>query len=736
MKGKIIFWLVVIVCLFGLILSGCGGDGAFSPIQPPSSETETGKTAKVLLRINFGEERARGDALPLIKEAQRKKVSRVYGWFYGQKDYYFACDDNDECIIEKEIEPGQYYLWVAAEQELGDNVNPCVTFSFYEKNLEFREGVNEKTVLLKLEDWQPITITIPEGITPEPNEYGCFEIRGNSKSENSYYSCFDPLTASSLIGTLPLDATEINLRLNDKIYRIEPQRFLDALIFDEPISLADCQWKLATIAVMNVDIGGPNMVVANSRDVLALRFKIEAIGNDIPLSNIGIKMNGSESDVDSVELTVRESQGELFLAEEDTATNGRINFNISPLLKITAKTSRIFSVFVDIPLSAENGSKFSFSVESINGDPNFAFKEVGPEFTIARTGILSVKTDWNPPSAIVLAGSAGNNFLNINFSAEGEEFKIKSLTFQVSDGGYCGDIEGEYKDISDVSIYDGATKIAESWIGFSGKTFYFNTATTETIIPKNKDKALFTKVDMSTIDPEFDNAPGSASADVKIVLTKVEAIGTISNVLVVLYPDIESNTMILRTSRPIVEYSTPWDPMGAATILTNGYINLFNIRVAADSAGGDVLQNKVSLMFQMSDGVQISEIRILDQNGNILNYGSPVCEGDCSIGFSLNNPDFDTKGEESIKIPSGQNRTFFFWGVVSGVKTGDSIAITLLGDDACYPVGTVTEVCEESFVWSDNYRQTSLIDAPNHPQWYNGNLVPGLSEPTPYTISY
>jgi len=395
----------------------------------------------------------------------------------------------------------------------------------------------------------------------------------------------------------------------------------------------------------------------------------------------------------------------------------------------------------------------------------------GPTLTSRTKGKLTIETENNPSSAIVLAGSTGNVFTNVKLSAKYEDLRLDQLVVYVGDGSYSFNAgTGEYRDVTNVAIYDGTTKLAEASIPSTGKyTFNFDADTLT--IPKGGSKTLTIKADMSTIDPDTPDAPGTNSADLKIGLggdDGVKTTGKASNSEITgatyeVYRSSTSSVMVLRSSKPIVTLPSSSDSLGAATSLTNGNVCLYAFKVTADASGGDVLLYRTTFVFATSgSGMSLSSVYIKDQDGNtIKSADDPTDFGidGSNLAYytaTFNNPEFSHGDDkEAIKIPAGESRTFKVYGTVSGAGTGENISAFLVGDTA----STSSDVNDDNvadafgipngdfatdvgnFIWSDNYKAKSVSsnDATNTAQWYNGHLVPGLENAvstTPYVVGW
>ena len=399
----------------------------------------------------------------------------------------------------------------------------------------------------------------------------------------------------------------------------------------------------------------------------------------------------------------------------------------------------------------------------------------GPTLTSAVNGTLTIETKSNPDSVIMVAGSTGNVFTNVQLTAQDEQLDLDQIIVYVTDGSYAfSAAAGNYQDVTKVSLYVGTTKLGEAAIPSTGKyTFDFDKGTLLIEKGATKAKTIIVKADMSTVDPNTDNAPGTNSADLKIGLggeNSVKTTGKQSNTEITgssyeTYRSSTSSAMVLRTSKPTVTLPTSSNTLGAATSLSNGNVPIFAFKVTADASGGDVLLYRTTFVVASSgSGMTITNVRIDDQNGNTIKaaanptaYGMDAGE-EYYYTATFNNPDFavdDTT--ESISVSAGESRTFTVYATMAGVSTGENVTTFLVGDFATTsshvntdndaknfypaPTGDLATV-RSNFVWSDNYKQKSISgeagnNATTAKQWYNGHLVPGLGNKvstTPYVI--
>ncbi len=406
--------------------------------------------------------------------------------------------------------------------------------------------------------------------------------------------------------------------------------------------------------------------------------------------------------------------------------------------------------------------------ESLTGDD-------GPTLTSVANGTLIVETTGNPSAAIVLTGSTGNVFTNVGLTAKYEDLDVDEITVFVGDGGYAFNAAaGNYQDVTSVSLYDGTTPLGSASIPSTGK-YTFNFDKGELEVPKGgtNGKIITIKADMSTVDPDTDNAPGTNSADLKIGIGGTDGIKTTgqeSNTEITTssyetYRSSTSSEMVLRSSKPTVTLPTSNDSLGAATTLADGSQIIYAFKVTADASGGDVLLYRASFAIASSGtGITITSVRIDDEDGNTIKTAADPTSLDVNGNYeyyytaTFNDPVISNgDDEEAIKISAGTSETFKVYATIAGSSANESITTFLLGDTASSSsaVNTDNEATAfaapaadfatqvSNFIWSDNYLQDSISgtggnNATNTAQWYNGHLVSGLGNvvsTTSYIIS-
>jgi len=393
----------------------------------------------------------------------------------------------------------------------------------------------------------------------------------------------------------------------------------------------------------------------------------------------------------------------------------------------------------------------------------------GATLTYIAGGTLTVSTSSNPPAGIVIAGSTGNTMTKVRLKAKNETLDLNTFRVYVTDGGTAnGSNAGNYQDVVSVSVYDGSTLLGTHSIPSTGYyDFTFGTGTVT--IPDGGEKILTVKADIGTISPDNDNAPGTAAADLKFGIggaNGVKTTGNQSNNEITgsneTYQGSTSSAMIVHKSKPTVTYSATGATMGAATGLTNGSVNLFAFKVAADAAN-EVLLYRASFEIATSSDVNVTDLLIKDQDGNTVGAAAGAVSGyeagKLTYSTTFNNPDISVGDlKEAIEVPAGSEKTFYLWGTVANAGTGENVSVTLLGDSATTTAeasvgtsasgGSKTDANtadgysannQGNFVWSDNVVDKGLdtdgANATSYAQWYNGYTVNGLGS-TPTTSAY
>ncbi len=431
--------------------------------------------------------------------------------------------------------------------------------------------------------------------------------------------------------------------------------------------------------------------------------------------------------------------------------------------------------------TATNSSVVAYGQNSYNRATTLLVADQGPILTYAHNGSVAVSTYNNPARSLVRAGSTAVTMGNIRITASNEALDLDSLkVYMRNEASVAGTAMGGYQDITAVYLYDGATLLGSTTIPSTGNyTFNFTNGTLT--IPKDSSKVLTIKADISTINKDIDNAPGTPGVSIRVGLggkSGFQFTGVDSNSIISssseTYNGSTTTSMVIHKAIPTVVYSQPGSPMGVATSLTNGSQDLYKFRVSADGSGNEVLLYRTS--FELATGSSGQAITLTGcflkdaTNGNqIISHSAGLNPTDIDgtsknlISFTFNDPTnpsgASSNYKEAIQIFPGTARDFVLNCTVGSAASGSYVSVALLGDTASstsadnYGNPSVNSATNQAdafsaynqgnFVWSDNYKERGLAtdgaNATAWGQWYNGFLVPGLGElptSTSYAVSW
>ena len=400
----------------------------------------------------------------------------------------------------------------------------------------------------------------------------------------------------------------------------------------------------------------------------------------------------------------------------------------------------------------------------------------GAVITYAGAGTLTIANFNTPEQALILSGTTGYTVNSIKLTGTREDIVLDDLTVRIADGGLTGTGTGNYKDVANVAIYNGATKLIESNIPSTGSfkfNFSQNPASTNYVkIPADGSVTLTVKVDTAQITTQGTDNPGTPNADFAIGfggVNSVKATGQASgDTATETYQSSTSTAKILHSSAPRITVASTSNRLGAASTLSNGDIRLFAFDVTADSA-----QNRPVMIYRVSFAVTTSGNTVaglyLKQEG----VGSKISSADAEaagrqdttstgpwrVSFVFNSPDFSHgDAEEQLEISAGTTKRYYLHGTVASASAGDAVTVSLLGDTASAMTSQLTGAIATNFdqvgaatnqgnafsdggkfVWSDDHTNLSGSQtATASGIWFNGNLVDGLEKTvttTGYTIS-
>ncbi len=556
--------------------------------------------------------------------------------------------------------------------------------------------------------------------------------------------------------------------------------------------------KAASLTVTRNTLPASATIIVNQKDLVLNSWNFDATdsGEDVRITSILAAGKGqAATNTDALTLFIDEDKDGVFDSSDTTLSpvNDAIasaaassTFALSDPIIVTKGTNIHVAIKGDKDTVASNdtetwgltdtaASVIAYGVNTGNSVTESLTADDGPTLTSVANGTLVIETTGNPSAAIVLAGSTGNVFTNVGLTAKYEALDVDKLTVFVGDGSYAFNAAaGNYQDVTNVSIYDGTTLLGSASVPSTGSyTFNFDKGTL--VVPKgtNNGKIITVKADMSTVDPDTDNAPGTANADVKIGIggaSGIKTTGQESNTEITTstyetYRSSTSSEMVLKVSKPTVTLPSSSDSLGAATTLTDGSLIIYAFKVTADASGSDVLLYRTTFAIASSgSGMTVTNVRIVDEDGNTIkaaaNPTDLTSDGQFDYYYTatFNSPDVDNGDAlEAIKISAGTSKTFKVYATIAGSSANESVTTYLIGDTASTsaqvnsanqadffqaPNGDFASDVT-NFVWSDNYKQSSITgtdgnNATDTTQWYNGHLIPGLGNvvsTTSYIIS-
>jgi len=545
--------------------------------------------------------------------------------------------------------------------------------------------------------------------------------------------------------------------------------------------------KAAGLTVTRNTLPATGNVIVNQNDLVLASWNFDATdsGEDIRVTSVLVAARGqAASNTDALTLFIDNNKDGEFDSGDET---------LSPVNDAVSAAAATSTFAFDDPIIIDKGesihlalkgdkdttssddtenwgltdataSVIAYGVSTGNSVAESLTADDGATLTSVVNGTLVIETTGNPAAAIVVAGSAGNVFTNVGLTAKYENLDVDELTVFVGDGSYAftpGD--GEYRDVSSVTIYDGTSAVtAGVSIPSTGKyTFNFDKGDIEVVKGATNTKVLTVKADMSTIDPDTDNAPGTNSADIKIGFGGADGVkttgqGSNAEITTSTYEDYRSSTsseMILRSSAPTVTLPSSSDSLGAATSLTDGSLIIYAFKVTAPSDGGDVLLYRTTFAIATSgSGMTVTNVRIDDEDGNTIKSAANPTDltsdgsNDYYYTATFNDPVISNGDDkEAIKVAAGTSETFKVYATVSGSSANESLTTFLIGDTASTSSDVNTDNTADAFgapngdfasdvnnfVWSDNYKAKSVSgtggnNATSAAQWYNGHLVSGL----------
>ncbi|PIS05132.1 MAG: hypothetical protein COT81_02820 [Candidatus Buchananbacteria bacterium CG10_big_fil_rev_8_21_14_0_10_42_9] len=366
---------------------------------------------------------------------------------------------------------------------------------------------------------------------------------------------------------------------------------------------------------------------------------------------------------------------------------------------------------------------------------------------VVRASELTAEASNTPEEGILLSGTTGITVNTIRLSAKSDDIVLKSLNVSVVPGDLVGTMDGDYKDVSNVALYNGASKVGESNItstNVASFTFSSNPSDPNYVkVPKDGSVVLTVKINTSQITTQGTDNPGTPNASFKIAATDFVGVGANTATEARSNAVVTSNAQLLHSSKPIITLPTSSNRLGSASSLFNGDIRIFAFEVTADSSQGrSVLLDRFT--FDINPiGVALSDL-YLRQDG----VSAKVSDFDRQLGsdnkvsFTFNDPNYsEGDRDEGLVVLPGSTERFYLHATLSSVGAADTISTRLLDDVAStisLPTGATASswTGNANFVWSDDHINVVGTEAATSaPIWFNGYQVDGLKDSFAYTIS-
>lgn len=406
------------------------------------------------------------------------------------------------------------------------------------------------------------------------------------------------------------------------------------------------------------------------------------------------------------------------------------------------------TIIPSISTSAANWT--STGVTSGNSITETFGNATGGTMTIG-SGSMTVTVDSSSPSyALVPAGATGVTVGVIKLRATNEPITLTKLGLKLTNSGNSASTasgnssNSGVSDLTQVYLYDAGTLVGT--VTFTGTgTSATSTLTTLVTLPKDQDKTLTVKADLTNIGVSFGggvgdvikvdplNAEGSGQSSGTTIQSGATA-GVAGIQMYKSYPTVSNAGVSCTNSAPVCNGTAQTLKQFTVTANSAGPISLYEISVKLATTSASVTNLK---LFAYTSGYGSGPANVSGTTGG--QFG-----GSAALGGTLD-----------IAAPTVsfvQTTPYSFTGTTYFVVTGDvapgaaatnwSVNATILGDAAtstqvagtnaniATTVGTAQSAAlgyatstTKNFVWSDNASTTPGITALD---WFDGYYVPGL----------
>ncbi|RJQ32436.1 peptidoglycan-binding protein [Candidatus Parcubacteria bacterium] len=372
----------------------------------------------------------------------------------------------------------------------------------------------------------------------------------------------------------------------------------------------------------------------------------------------------------------------------------------------------------------------------------------GQMMTLTANGTLTVtaNTSLSPAAnAVASAGTSGVTLGVIDFHAANEAINLTKLGLTLTNtaSSSASNFTTSGTNGAHLTLWDGSTKVGSLTLtGATGTS----TLTSDFIIPKDGDKTLTIKGDLSDIGTSQAGTQGALIAVNYIGAGNAQGTGQSSGVSLTS----SSGATSLSSTRVFKSYPTVARLSGIeSTLAGTTDETVMGFSVTADSKGKIALYK---LAFNVATtGVTADSLNVYAYNSySSGTFSSPV-SGIGSGGKMLNTdadletlwaaastdievyPQTTAGASTTIEIAAGATMYFKVVATITGVGSGDSMTVTLRGDNA-YPslanlMGNYVNIeaagtAANNFIWSP--RATSTTVSINDLDWTNGYNVASL----------
>ncbi|KKR37715.1 MAG: Plasminogen [Parcubacteria group bacterium GW2011_GWF2_40_10] len=429
-------------------------------------------------------------------------------------------------------------------------------------------------------------------------------------------------------------------------------------------------------------------------------------------------------------------------------------FTLDNPLTISKGTAKTISLKCNIVAGATGTYAWGYDSEAlptvtgVTSGQSAALTEndsTGQAMALTANGTLTVteNTSQSPAANAVAASGSTVTLGVIDFTSANEAIELTYLGLTLTNTA-----SSSVSDLSQVTLWDGSTQVGTLILtGSTGtSTILTNTdGTSKFIIGKDETKSMTVKADLAAIGTSqvgtqgaliavdyigAGNAQGRGSSS-GTTITSTSGATSFSGVrmfktfpTVVRLSGIESS-LSGTTDETIMGFSITADSAGKMSLYKLSF-NIATTGVTADSLN-------VYAYDSYSNGSFTGPISGINSGGKLMNTDVDLEANWASASTDLEIYPQISTASTTIEIPAGATRYFKVVATITGVSSGDSLTVTLKGDNA-YPslAGLVDNyvnieaaaTAANNFIWSP--RATTTTNSINDYDWINGYNVTSL----------